>query len=239
MTLTLIQYIHDEKFVPVRSALAVDPVKVRVLFQRYQCIHAAGSVKNRPLARSQAMDFLPLALRAFRTFLPPGVLILARKPWTFTSFFLGWNVIFMVNHLLFSLIGEKHAYYRKTSLSRQALFIRKQKDFRSGVLSGTPSEKSHFPLIVDILWKTIFFLKSALFFLLISVQKCYNCGKPGRNAGFSGKSILRPLWKTLGRTVGNFPFAKSRHRAGYLLSTGGLRRLTISADGCQGMPRPL
>ena len=45
--------------------------------------------------------FLPLALLAASTFLPPGVLILALKPWTlFLCLFLGWNVIFMKLHLL-------------------------------------------------------------------------------------------------------------------------------------------
>lgn len=46
--------------------------------------------------------FLPLALLAARTFLPPAELILARKPWTFARWrFFGWKVIFAIcKHLL-------------------------------------------------------------------------------------------------------------------------------------------
>ena len=40
--------------------------------------------------------FLPLALLAASTFLPPTVLILSRKPCLFLLFLLeGWNVLFM------------------------------------------------------------------------------------------------------------------------------------------------
>jgi len=40
---------------------------------------------------------LPLALLLASTFLPPALLILALKPWTFDlCLFLGWNVIFMI-----------------------------------------------------------------------------------------------------------------------------------------------
>lgn len=40
--------------------------------------------------------FLPFNLLAARTFLPPAVLILLRKPCTlFLEIFFGWNVIFM------------------------------------------------------------------------------------------------------------------------------------------------
>ena len=45
--------------------------------------------------------FLPFALLAARTFLPPAVAILALNPWTFAlERFFGWNVIFIDIHLL-------------------------------------------------------------------------------------------------------------------------------------------
>ena len=53
--------------------------------------------------------FLPFARLAARTFLPPGVLILALKPWTLErERFLGWNVIFMERHLLLLLTFLYH-----------------------------------------------------------------------------------------------------------------------------------
>ena len=40
---------------------------------------------------------LPFALLEANTFLPPGLLILARKPWTFDlCLFFGWKVIFIL-----------------------------------------------------------------------------------------------------------------------------------------------
>ena len=45
--------------------------------------------------------FLPFALLAARTFLPPFVLILDLKPWTLAlEIFLGWNVILLITVFL-------------------------------------------------------------------------------------------------------------------------------------------
>ena len=46
--------------------------------------------------------FLPFNLLAAKTFLPPALLILLRKPWTLDlCLFFGWNVIFVWIHLLY------------------------------------------------------------------------------------------------------------------------------------------
>ena len=48
--------------------------------------------------------FLPLARLADKTFLPPAVAILARKPWTLAwDLFFGWYVIFIIIYLQFVL----------------------------------------------------------------------------------------------------------------------------------------
>lgn len=129
VTLAIFQNIHDEKFIPVRSTLLVDLTKVTCFFQWNKLLHASPCIcptfwhetklsrlpdsfeSGRQLIRiiigwRQVTNyaescFLPLALRAARTFLPPAVLILDLKPWTFAlCLFLGWNVIFIRTHLL-------------------------------------------------------------------------------------------------------------------------------------------
>ena len=54
-------------------------------------------ITKRPMSDLYAdKTFLPFLLLAESTFLPPGVAILARKPWTLDlDLFLGWNVIFI------------------------------------------------------------------------------------------------------------------------------------------------
>ena len=67
--------------------------------------------------------FLPLALLAWRTFLPPFVLVLLRKPCTFDlCLFFGWNVIFICQtppslpDLYLSWVSIIPPFFEKTSL---------------------------------------------------------------------------------------------------------------------------
>ena len=60
--------------------------------------------------------FLPFALLAASTFLPPAVLILDLKPCTLAlCLFFGWNVIFMDIHLLILFQGACPPNFHKTS----------------------------------------------------------------------------------------------------------------------------
>lgn len=95
----------------------------------------------RPVFSAYADNFfLPLALLADNTFLPPAVLILDLKPCTLAlCLFLGWNVIFIGMHLLYTTglkyrrtsaillcILEYHVYYIRIPYLRQVDFALSQ-----------------------------------------------------------------------------------------------------------------
>lgn len=76
-----------------------------LISRHYRIIFIERGLNPRSLSKTNhaagytASLFRPLALLLLRTFLPPLVLILSRKPWTRDLFMLlGWNVRFMEKH---------------------------------------------------------------------------------------------------------------------------------------------
>ena len=94
----------------------------------------SGSEKSSILNYWTVRTFLPLARLADKTFLPPAVAILARKPWTLAwDLFFGWYVIFIIVYLQF--VFRKILRKQKTSweiLTKKALKVKgfhQRKDF--------------------------------------------------------------------------------------------------------------
>ena len=68
------------------------------IFPCYTKSHAEFSMTLPEIYCQTAICFLPLRLRAERTFLPPAVLILDLNPCTLARcLFLGWNVILAID----------------------------------------------------------------------------------------------------------------------------------------------
>ena len=100
--------IHNKIFIGTESSIFIYKLKLVIFFQRIWKLHAGNqpfsSIREKGHISVTYADnlCLPFALLAAKTFLPPGVLILALNPWTLDlDLFLGWNVIFIVLHLLF------------------------------------------------------------------------------------------------------------------------------------------
>ena len=109
------QNVHNKIAVGVRHSILIYILEITVFFQRFRKFHAvflnsspcfrkSNSLLRRKTTNSVVYAdnlFLPFNLLAAKTFLPPLLLILARNPWTLDlDLFFGWNVIFMVIHLL-------------------------------------------------------------------------------------------------------------------------------------------
>ena len=121
--LMILQYIHDQIPVGAGNAFFVNLLELPVLSQRLRKSHEIVSIEKIGHKTAAYADnlFLPFALLAANTFLPPALLILALKPCTLERcLFLGWNVIFMKATPPFQALSAiRHIYdmYRKISLT--------------------------------------------------------------------------------------------------------------------------
>ena len=80
--LMILQYIHDQIPVGAGNAFFVNLLELPVLSQRLRKSHEIVSIEKIGHKTAAYADntFLPFALLAARTFLPPAVLILDLKP---------------------------------------------------------------------------------------------------------------------------------------------------------------